>query len=418
MSLDQAVAYFRSRSAFPRLFRQAKQTYHTYGTLKGTFLIREFTDAEKGQLALFLSVPLYELEKKERIRWASFEAAYASSKFADAPLLVTMEQTIGQPFTTKSEESASETAHRRLFLEKLAALPRLAFLTDTDAARALYDWFRTQPAACLNGLALIDRALDHLPEQSTRLPFFAHQLTGNPHALDPDSRTGAAFLTVLQAMRAQETAAASRTEYRTDVLLTYNLVRDDIMNFVAVNGLLARSEGRVHPMWQAAVQTGVSWNAPVRHLLTLDAVFPAHGDSVYLMENSGVYSALLDARPDLPLVCTNGQLRLAVWLLLDKLAASGATLYYSGDFDPEGVQMADQVLSRYPDRVRLLAMSAADYIESAPNQPLSAQRLAKLKAIRSPQLVDLVIQMTAKKKAGYQEALHARLLSIINGEDK
>ncbi|CAM3264061.1 TIGR02679 family protein [Sporolactobacillus spathodeae] len=413
MTTNEAALYFRARSVFAKLFRQAKKTYHTYGELKGTFSIGELTAAEKSQLALFLSKPLYEWEKKQRLRWSLFETAYQSSKFVDTPLLAAMEQTLGQPFTTKIQDTANEAAKQRIFLEKLAALPHLRFMASLEAARQLYEWYTEDPAACMAGFSLINHALDQLPKEPTRLPFFAHQLTGDPHALDPSNRIGKAFIAVLERKRETNGAFLSRTEYTTDVLLDFNLVRDDIMNFVAINGLLAKTDDAVHPMWQAAVDTGVSWNVPVRHLLTVASVLPAFGRSVYLIENSGVYSALLDARPDLPLVCTNGQLRLAVWMLLDKLAASGALLYYSGDFDPEGVQMADQILKRYPDQVRLWAMSAADYIESNPRLPMNGHRMNKLKTIESQALHDLVIQMAAKKKAGYQEAVYSRLLAEV-----
>ncbi|WKB35371.1 DUF2399 domain-containing protein [Terrilactibacillus sp. S3-3] len=83
-------------------------------------------------------------------------------------------------------------------------------------------------------------------------------------------------------------------------------------------------------MWRAAADFGVSWNVPVRHLLEVDTVRPANGKDVYLLENSGVFSTFLDARPDMALVCTNGQFRLAIWLLLEKMAKAGCRLLTQG----------------------------------------------------------------------------------------
>lgn len=212
--------------------------------------------------------------------------------------------------------------------------------------------------------------------------------------------------------REQSDHQVSRTEFNNDLLLSFNLVRDDVMNFAAVNGLIAESGGAEHPMWRAAVDSGVSWNVPVRHLLEVDTVYPANGKEVYLVENSGVFGTFLDARPDLPLVCTNGQFRLAIWLLLEKMAKAGCRLHYSGDFDPEGLQMADQVLSRFGSQVRLWGMDLDHYHyrASAPAVPISRQRLAKLKTLKSGVLRPLADWMQSIKRAGYQEAIARMLL--------
>ena len=64
--------------------------------------------------------------------------------------------------------------------------------------------------------------------------------------------------------------------------------------------------------------------------------------AVYVMENPAVFSAILDANDNSrlpPLVCTSGPLSVAALLLLDELVAAGGILYYSGDFDPEGLQI-------------------------------------------------------------------------------
>lgn len=51
------------------------------------------------------------------------------------------------------------------------------------------------------------------------------------------------------------------------------------------------------------------------------------------------------------LVALAGPLRLACLMLLDGLVKGGAVIYYSGDFDPEGLQMAQKLIQRYPGRV-------------------------------------------------------------------
>ncbi|MFT8318855.1 MAG: DUF2399 domain-containing protein [Sporolactobacillus sp.] len=412
----KAEDYFRGKTLYLDLFTQARKTYHSYGRLAGSFKIDQFSEEEKHQLGLFLSMTDFELGQKKRMKWSLFERAYGQSKFAEESLIGAMTRTLRLPFHTKIEEAAHAASREQEFLKQLETLPNLRFLVQAQEIKPLFGWYIEEKLPCMKGLRQIDHALGNLPTQLTRLPFFAHRITGDPHAFDPSTRTGKILIDVLQKKRGSLPAERfqSQTEFYTDVLLNFNLVRDDIMNFVAVNGLLAKKKGIVHPLWQAAVDTRVSWNVPVRHLLEVNEVMPSRGGEVYLVENSGVYSALLDAVPTLPLVCTNGQLRLATWLLLDKLVASGTVFHYSGDFDPEGLQMADQLLQRYPVQLHLWCMTAADYIESNPKQPISAQRLLKLKNIRSPQLREIAAQMAVAKRAGYQEAISRELLKKFN----
>lgn len=417
----EAEDYFCGKSLYINLFKQARKSYHQYGRLAGTFKLVGLGEAEKGQLALFLGLPEYELVGRQRIKWSQFETAYAVSRFGERPLIEVMAHVLREPFTTRAEDKGRQADDEHRFKVLIREkLPDLQFLIDLDVWKPLYEWYSEDGRKALAGLEAVEAAMTRLPEKPIRLPFFAHQVTGNPHTFDTSTRTGKIFIYVLQMKQESEgrDENLSRTEFYNDVLLSFNLVRDDIMNFVALNGLLGLTGGRVHPVWRAAVDTHVSWNVPVRHLLEIDEIRPAHGKDVYLLENSGVYSTFLDARPTLPLVCTNGQFRLAVWLLLEKLAASGSILHYAGDFDPEGLQMADQILIRFPDQVRLWGMDLSHYLASMPAVPISGQRLAKLKNIRSDQLQELAIQMQSIKRAGYQEAISQNLMDEIEPAEK
>lgn len=407
-----AEDYFKGKSLYLKLFQQARLAFRRYEKLTGTFKLDGLTDEEIAQLAAFLGVPEFRLRAKTRVRWSRFAEAYEATRFGAQPLIEVMEHVLGVPFATRSElrerKESREDAFRSMVRNDF---PALAFLTEIDAAGPLYDWYREDEKEARVGFAAIQKALDHLPRTPTRLPFFSHRITGNPHTFDLSERTGKLFAYVLRVKGDRERSGQreSRTEFYRDLMLSFNLVRDDIMNFAAVNGLIAESDGIEHPMWRAAVDAGVSWNVPLRHLLEVDRVHPAHGTGVFLVENSGVFSTFLDARPRLPLVCSNGQFRLAIWILLEKTAAAGCTFYYSGDFDPEGLLMADQLLQRYGNRVRLWGMDTAHYLASAPAVPLSQQRLLKLKAIRSAQLLPLADQVRSIKRAGYQESI-AQLL--------
>ena len=105
------------------------------------------------------------------------------------------------------------------------------------------------------------------------------------------------------------------------------------------------------------------------------------------------------------MVCTNGQFRYAVWLLLERIPDEGITLYYSGDFDPEGLLMADTLKRRYGEKLQLLGMTTDHYLVSKPAAEVDDKRLQKLKRVRSFELCGLAELMSEMKVAGYQEGI-------------
>ena len=166
-------------------------------------------------------------------------------------------------------------------------------------------------------------------------------------------------------------------------------------------------------MWQDACLDRIPWNVPVRQLLGISRIRPGKAKQIFLIENSGVYSILLDAFPDCPMVCTNGQFRYAVWLLLERIPDDGITLYYSGDFDPEGLLMADTLKRRYGEKLQLIGMTNDHYLASKPAAEIDEKRIQKLKRIQSGELRGLADLMAEKKVAGYQEGILEELLDEI-----
>ena len=124
------------------------------------------------------------------------------------------------------------------------------------------------------------------------------------------------------------------------------------------------------------------------------------------MENSVFFSEILDRFSvciTTPLICTNGQFKLAALLLLDLLLQNNVIIYYSGDFDPEGLLMAQRLVSRYPSQVRLWHYTIEDYQKSLSEVVLSENRLNKLRNLDLQEFAELKDLMLKTKKAGYQE---------------
>ncbi|WLR52519.1 DUF2399 domain-containing protein [Bacillus tianshenii] len=180
------------------------------------------------------------------------------------------------------------------------------------------------------------------------------------------------------------------------------------MNFVTCTGLIAEEAGERHKVWEHALQTNTVLNVPLRELIKYDAIYPSKGKNVFILENSSVYSEVLDhcgGEVYPALVCTHGQFKLSAFVLMDKLVEQGNTLYYSGDFDPEGLQMAQRLKERYPKHVKLWLYDEQYYELAMSEVTLSDERLRKLESVSLPELQMVKEAMKASRKAGYQEEL-------------
>ena len=104
-------------------------------------------------------------------------------------------------------------------------------------------------------------------------------------------------------------------------------------------------------------------------------------------------------------MCMNGQPRLSALLLLDLLAQAGITVYYAGDFDPEGLLIAWKLKRYYGGSFCYWQMTAENYEESKSQERISDKRLKMLSHISDPGLEEILLAMKRDKVAGYQETI-------------
>ena len=119
------------------------------------------------------------------------------------------------------------------------------------------------------------------------------------------------------------------------------------------------------------------------------------------------------------MLCTSGQLRVAAFQLLDAFVKDDVVIYYSGDLDAEGMDIADRLWQRYGDKVRMWRMDVEDYNESISQELLSERQLAQIEHLKNPTLNNTAEFVRKKKRAGYQENLLEQLLrDIMNNQLK
>lgn len=106
---------------------------------------------------------------------------------------------------------------------------------------------------------------------------------------------------------------------------------------------------------------------------------------------------------DFPMICTYGQVKLAGIILMDLLAKQNYKLFYSGDLDPEGIQIADRLKQRYKENLDLLGFTKDVYYKNISNVEINDSRLQKLDSIKSKEMLELCNEIRKNKKASYEE---------------
>lgn len=390
--------------AYQKLFQQFKKKYYSFGRMRGTVSLKQFSPDEIDEIASFLGVSTIQLLRKGSLTVQQFEAQLATSAFAYMTLVELVEAVLKETLQTREQEKLELETAKQSFIQQLQQTltnhPKWLAQIEKQTIDSRFIW--QQQERILPEIQLVAKAIDEqiANEQFVRLPLFAQRATGNPHAFDANTIAGKLLVHAAFSMSDEEIAYPKTTEERVDLLATLKIVQDDLWNFVTFQGLAGYVNDEIHPVWHAALIAKSALNMPMRELMNIKRVHPAQGTEVWVIENSSVASTLMDANPNAPIICTHGQLRMTSWRLLD-LLDEHIQINYSGDLDPEGIRIAQSIVNRYGDRVKLWRMNVESY-KVGMSELLTDERLAKLNTVTI--LPEVVEQMLGCRKAAYQEA--------------
>jgi uncharacterized protein (TIGR02679 family) len=287
----------------------------------------------------------------KRITVALTELDALTRATASLPLAEAVVELHGKPLRFRAAEKAGVSAARdeaigqarssplhetcpwyRRWLDELA--PLLTKLVNQGATGRLTEAVRV--------LEAIDRRPADAPPYL--LPALAEQTTGDTKALGRGGTTASLVLRAL-ALRAEAPLPASAEEIR---LLwdAHGVVVDDLASRVLVLNLPTRGKG-LGEWLTGAAEFGTPFQVTL-HQLTVHPVQPIV-DQVFVCENPAILrraSQVLGPRCP-TLLCTEGRPSTAFDRLARTLTAGGAVLHYHGDFDWDGIDIANGVITRH-----------------------------------------------------------------------
>lgn len=387
--LRQCLEYFQSRPVFDKLFRAVKEKYAGLGRFGGKAVLMGLSAEEKRQLGGFLQKDYTEC-KNVVVPIAHLEKCVSESTFSSCSLEVVICAYFDENLTVKREEVKRAKGYEILMQQ-----------------------YREDPENLKSLIGCVFSAIEKLPTGETEnqaskrllLPVFAAEVTGNPHYFGAGTAAEKLLLAYLEAEAPEDAATElSPAEFKNYLLYRAGILRDDLSNETLVYGIRAwKTDGRGHE----GIDGFFREREPVRITLrTLGGLgkIRAGQKNVFVVENPAAFSVIIERYPDCAVVCVNGQPRLASLILLDGLKAEH-TFCYSGDFDPEGLLIAQRMKERYGDRMEFWKYEVELYRKYLSGVKLGTTRLRKLDKVYLEELSGIKNCMLKERRAAYQEAM-------------
>jgi len=338
------------RPGLERLWPAVRDRFEHLGGARGTVRLSDATEGERRAVGGLLGLRALPSEGDLRVSLERLDRTLRESRFE-----VSLEEALtrlGGPLRDRPAEKERRRRDRHAMWDEAQGHP---LVTERSELQEWLDELRS--SGLLRRLArdpdderrLLERALTVLAalpiaereSGSERLPVLASRVLGSSHALDAGQPEAALVLRALA--RLQGLPVPGSAGERRELWHGAGVVTDDVSSRVLALGLRPERGGAVGEALRLLAEAGEPVQLTLRQLLVPELRFPA--GVVHVCENPVVISAAADrwGAESSPLVCLSGYPDHAGRRLLELLADRGSELRYHGDFDWEGLRIANSV---------------------------------------------------------------------------
>ena len=418
--INEAVEYFKKKPVYEKLFNEFKKKYESHGKIGGIAVLTGLSTGDKEDISGFLMKD-FTSEEEVRVSAKLFEKALLKSRFSSLTTLDILTRYFGIKLRTNKEKSEENEGKRAEYLAELTEYTDKAYIkewltgvfcTGADGAVVIARSYNADKNELKIILQKLIKAIPMLPyfqggKKKELLAVFAAQAAGNPHFFDDNTLAGNLLTAFLRDyFRFGYEDDLSEAENRSNVLFKAGLIKDTLSNDVIAYGIRGRCvDGSLHQGMEGFLHQKEPVKLSLLTLANLEETFTNSVDRrVYIVENPAVFSILISRFPEKSFICSYGQIRRAVFMLLD-LFDKNAVFSYAGDFDPEGLLIAERLKKRYGERLTFWKYEPEMYIKYVSEEKLTNQRIKKLDGVRDAALLKIVELMREEGRAAYQESM-------------
>jgi uncharacterized protein (TIGR02679 family) len=411
---QEAVRYAKSNKNFNRILKEILVKYKSIGRFSGSIILSNINEEESKILG---SIDYKLFGKREgKLSIKKFIDYFCEGRFKGLSFEEFMKLYFKDELTTNKELKEKEEERRQSYFHGLterakAFKPGVTWLNAALLEKSYgytsiikeYEEGEEKLYAVMKGLSSVSFNCDKLEP----LTLFSSRITKDPHFFDIGST--AFRLLVFGLCYHLKESYPQNIEEINEILYSAGIARDEISIFSTIYGMRAFNNSQEHLGWQGFYNANEPLHVSIKNLNTVSSI-KINGNKVFIFENPIVFMEVIrelgykniSDRP--ALVCTSGQLNTASLMLLDKLFKAGAIFYYSGDFDPEGLVIADNLKHRYKEKLVLWRYSIKDYLKIKGNNSFQG-RENKMDKIKNKELIKIKEAIEEEKLCGYQELL-------------
>lgn len=418
--INEAVEYFKKKPVYEKLFNEFKKKYESHGKIGGIAVLTGLSTGDKEDISSFLMKD-FTSEEEVRVSAKLFEKALLKSRFSSLTTLDIITRYFGIKLRTNKEKSEEDVGKRAEYLAELTGYTDKAYIkewltgvfcTGADGAVVIARSYNADKNELKIILQKLIKAIPMLPyfqggKKKELLAVFAAQAAGNPHFFDDNTLAGNLLTAFLRDyFRFGYEDDLSEAENRSKVLFKAGLIKDTLSNDVIAYGIRGRCvDGSLHQGMEGFLHQKEPVKLSLLTLANLEETFTNSVDRrVYIVENPAVFSILTSRFPEKSFICSYGQIRRAVFMLLD-LFNKNTVFSYAGDFDPEGLLIAERLKKRYGDRLAFWKYEPDIYLKYMSEEKLTKQRIKKLDGVRDAALLKIAELMREEGRAAYQESM-------------
>ena len=285
------------------------------------------------------------------------------------------------------------------FTKKLYGYPSIKKLYKKALDESNINYLKEDLIKCINAI----NNLPYLENKYESLAIFSARHTKDPHFFDKDSIYGKLLINALVYKDSQgvNKNEINNIDKLNKLYYRFGLLKDEISNSTCIYKLTGELEGNRIDFLNMINEP---FNISLSNIQKLDHI-TCKNNRVFIFENPAVFQSIIqDTDIDESIICTSGQLNLSSYMLLNKIKNLDK-IYYAGDFDPEGLQIADKLKDLYKDKVEFMLYDEKYYEKIISDKELDLKRIGKLKSIKDKDLKDISNYLIKYKKAAYQELL-------------
>lgn len=407
--------YFKEQPGFDRFINKLKEKYASLSKFSGTIKLENITTEEAKSLGRLFGME-YQENSNITLSVSKFIKIMENSKYEDFDIKVLVEEYTNTKLITNKEKNLSKIIKEIKFYEEI-------FLNNEGIGKK---WLKEvitdkkQPYLLIHTRYLKNKEelrkelyniitlLNNLPEENMFLPIYSSKYTKDPHYLDIDTNHSNLFLYGLSYID-KEKFPTSRQE-KIELLKKFNIEVDSISNFVITYNLKS-NDGRIEEFRKANNTLILN----VQNILSIDKVYGIN-NKVFIFENPSILSEVISKKIPASIIITSGNPNTAFYLLADKLINEGNKLYYNGDFDSEGLLIAEKLKEKYKENIELFCYENSDYQEKLSSIRLTESRIKKLSKVKKNELQEIKQKVTEEKLAVYQENNKENIITFIKKE--